>query len=147
MSSICSEMHAFLYSGYLNQSSSIIIDTNYIYNKIINKRDINQQISLLLQKALWPFHHLLEEYTPQEYDSDNNNTIFEGLCVINSKLYYTKLSSQLKSHYILSTWNSILYISPKEYQCIFKLKLANISYIKIKEFNSKVFTLYTVLRI
>ena len=54
------------------------IDVNYIYNKVNNKSDIYQQI-LLLRKALWPFHHLLDEYTPQEYDSDNNNTTFEGL--------------------------------------------------------------------
>ena len=113
------------------------IDANYIYNKVNNKRDIYQQI-LLLGKALRPFHHLLDEYTPQEYDRDINNTTFECLCATNSTFYYTKLLSQLKSHYILSTWNSILNISPEEYQCIFKLKLVNIVYLKIKEFNFKV---------
>ena len=113
------------------------IDVNYIYDKVNNKRDIYQQI-LLLRKALRPSHHLLDEYTPQEYDSDINNTTFEGLCVTNSKCYYTKLFSQLKSLYNLSTWNSILHISPEEYQCIFKIKIGNIFDFKIKEFNFKV---------
>ena len=108
-----------------------------LYNKVNNKRDIYQQI-LLLRKALRPFHHLLDEYTPQEYDRDINNTTFECLCATNSTFYYTKLLSQLKSHYILSTWNSLLNISPEEFQCIFKLKLVNIVDLKIKEFNFKV---------
>ena len=82
---------------------------------------------MLLWKALRPSHHLLDEYTPQEYDGDNNNnnTTFEGLCVTNSNfLIQSSKISQLNSHYILGSWNSI--ISPEEYQCLLKPKLMNI---------------------
>ena len=61
------------YTLEISKFSDGKIDANYIYNKINNRRDIYQQF-LLLQKALRPSYHLLGEYTPQEYDGDNNNT-------------------------------------------------------------------------
>ena len=111
------------------------IDANYIYNNVNNKRDIYKQI-LSLRKALRPFHLILNEYTPQVFEYDNSNSTF--VLATNSKFYYTKLSSQLKSHYILGIWTRMLDISPEDYQCIFKQKLVNIFDLKIKEFNFKV---------
>ena len=123
--------------------SNFKLDQNFILNKLTNKRNIFNEIKILIL-AMKPFLHYLDNHTPEPYDNWTTIPLYEinyspvDIMKKKSKFFYMNLQDQIKAEpYMQNIWTNYFHNAYINFGNCYVSRIAHIKDYKIAQFNFK----------